>query len=543
MPKSGLARIVKSTINEQDTTGGLRITPDPRCVNIPNIVAIYGNPGSGKTSLSRYLSKLSGFLYLGADPIFSSHIAPCLANWEYFLAYPDLPNEHFSVSRYVESDFYDHNLFTTCLKEELRRKLQFSPNTHTVLLDGYVFKNYTLIFPDLGLLPERTLALHASHINGRYLVEGFDVTDGRYDAVLEHIQNIFLTKCSSITIPKSRYQSFKSLGLPSPAGANSDSNTAEKYAASHLDEVVQATDAVIDIGCNTGYFCFRIADKTHGTIIGVDMARNWLEIASHLNNSIFLRDNITFLNVGALEFLCANPNSFEIIHCASTYHYFREHQVAFLREVHRALKPRGILVLEVELANTDGEPEIVKRSRGVDSIPCAFPNRAMFMQQICGLFQVDNEFESTFQKGSFYSRVYFHLRPVQPQLTSVLDKTEGSSESERQSSGSSSQLKFVLDKAEGRRISGWAMYPQLPHQKIKLLIKINNKKEFVVNADLFRRDLLAKGIHPTGHCGFGLTLQEEDILRPGDNISVLTFKESALDSVSVKSLTVKETCF
>lgn len=76
-----------------------------------------------------------------------------------------------------------------------------------------------------------------------------------------------------------------------------------------------------------------------------------------------------------------------------------------------------------------------------------------------------------------------------------------------------------LDKAQGNRISGWAMYSQAPKQVAKLLIKINDDREFVVLADHFRQDLLSKSIHPTGNCGFVLTLPAENVLRPGDTVS------------------------
>jgi ubiquinone/menaquinone biosynthesis C-methylase UbiE len=332
------------------------------------------------------------------------------------------------------------------------------------------------------------------------MVEEFDVTDHHYDAVFQHIRKNFSEKCSNTIVPKSRYQSFQSLGLPGPKGGNSDSNTFKKYDASHLEEVLHVNDRFIDIGCNAGYFCIRAADKTDGTIVGVDMAQSWLELGSQINNSIFLHNNIIYIKAEALEFLSENPNSFDVIHCASTYHYFRDRQIAFLREAKSALTYNGLLVLEVELSDSENKPEVIKRSRGVDSMPCAFPNRSMFLQQITGLFRIESEFESVFQSGSFYKRVYFHLRPV-PQ-----------------------KARFSLDKAQGNRVAGWAMYSKSPQQEITLLIKINNKKEFITVANRHRPDLLSKGIHPTGNCGFALTLPTTDTLSAGDTVDVYAGK-------------------
>jgi hypothetical protein len=65
------------------------------------------------------------------------------------------------------------------------------------------------------------------------------------------------------------------------------------------------------------------------------------------------------------------------------------------------------------------------------------------------------------------------------------------------------------------------MRPALPEQTVGLLIKINQEKEFSISANLHRRDLLSKQIHPTGNCGFILTLPENDRLCPGDIVTVL----------------------
>jgi hypothetical protein len=84
----------------------------------------------------------------------------------------------------------------------------------------------------------------------------------------------------------------------------------------------------------------------------------------------------------------------------------------------------------------------------------------------------------------------------------------------------SKPVKFVLDRAHGNVISGWAMHPALPEQTVGLLIKINQEKEFPILANLHRRDLLSKQIHSTGNCGFILTLPENDRLYSSDTVTV-----------------------
>lgn len=78
--------------------------------------------------------------------------------------------------------------------------------------------------------------------------------------------------------------------------------------------------------------------------------------------------------------------------------------------------------------------------------------------------------------------------------------------------------KGVLDIAEGNRIAGWAMYPQAPQRVAEIRIQINGDREFVVAADRFRQDLLDKAVHPTGNCGFQVTLATGDALQPGDTV-------------------------
>lgn len=79
--------------------------------------------------------------------------------------------------------------------------------------------------------------------------------------------------------------------------------------------------------------------------------------------------------------------------------------------------------------------------------------------------------------------------------------------------------KGVLDRAEGRRIAGWAMLVQAPNLVAKIRICINDEREYVLPANIYRKDVQEKGLHPTGRCGFLLELPADQPLVAGDVVS------------------------
>ncbi|CAE6518399.1 conserved hypothetical protein [Nitrosomonas nitrosa] len=78
----------------------------------------------------------------------------------------------------------------------------------------------------------------------------------------------------------------------------------------------------------------------------------------------------------------------------------------------------------------------------------------------------------------------------------------------------------IVELVDSKIISGWAMHTQDKNRPAKVIIRINNEFEFSVIANFFRQDLLDKGIHPTGKCGFMLTIPTENSLHPNDIVTV-----------------------
>jgi O-antigen biosynthesis protein len=378
-------------------------------VNALNVVVLSGRPNTGKSSIAKALRSEPGWVTIQTDGIFAHKIAPTIPNLSVYWTYAHRPEGQLNIGRYINSAAYDHRLFLRHLTDELRTRLRETPDAHTVLLEGYVFESNRDVPAELGYPPERVLSVAAEAAYGRYFVDGIDVTDQKYDAVLTAITDRLRRECINVTLPRSHYQNFASLGIEHGDGGTA-SDTASKYAASHLDDLIAPTTRFVDVGSNAGYFCFRAAQGSGARIAGVDVLSMWPRIASHINNSIFHLRHVIFYERDAIDFLAANRQEFDVVHCASTFHYFRERQVPFLRAARDALADGGTLVLEIELADTGGQPETVQRARGVDSTPCFFPNRAMFLEQIASLFRIEAEFASPFQRGSFYDRVYFHLR-------------------------------------------------------------------------------------------------------------------------------------
>ncbi len=76
-----------------------------------------------------------------------------------------------------------------------------------------------------------------------------------------------------------------------------------------------------------------------------------------------------------------------------------------------------------------------------------------------------------------------------------------------------------LDEVTNTCISGWARY--VDHDKAaKVVLIIDGKEVETVSANLFREDLLANKLHPSGACSFRFTRFNPDLLYPGCEVRV-----------------------
>lgn len=77
-----------------------------------------------------------------------------------------------------------------------------------------------------------------------------------------------------------------------------------------------------------------------------------------------------------------------------------------------------------------------------------------------------------------------------------------------------------LDRVSPREIRGWAMDAEGDGAPLSLDIKINGVPYKTILADRLRADVKAKGLHPTGLCGFFLAIPEGEQLQASDLVSV-----------------------
>ena len=77
-----------------------------------------------------------------------------------------------------------------------------------------------------------------------------------------------------------------------------------------------------------------------------------------------------------------------------------------------------------------------------------------------------------------------------------------------------------LDRVSPREIRGWAMDAEGDGAPLSLDVKINGVPYKTILADRLRADVKAKGLHPTGLCGFFLAIPEGEQLQASDLVSV-----------------------
>ena len=107
---------------------------------------------------------------------------------------------------------------------------------------------------------------------------------------------------------------------------------------------------IADIGCNNGYYMFRMAAHQPRLVLGFEPYVQHYYTFSALNGFAGL-DNL-FIDLLGIEHLPLFPEVFDVIFCLGIL-YHRPSPIDSLRDLHAALKPGGCLLIESQAINIE----------------------------------------------------------------------------------------------------------------------------------------------------------------------------------------------
>ncbi|BCO10093.1 tRNA U34 carboxymethyltransferase [Desulfolithobacter dissulfuricans] len=100
---------------------------------------------------------------------------------------------------------------------------------------------------------------------------------------------------------------------------------------------------VADIGCNNGYYMFRMLPHEPAFVLGFEpYVQHYYTF--HTLNTFARQDNLS-VELFGIEHLPLFPDSFDVIFCLGIL-YHRPSPIEALRDLHRALKPGGTVIIE-----------------------------------------------------------------------------------------------------------------------------------------------------------------------------------------------------
>lgn len=158
------------------------------------------------------------------------------------------------------------------------------------------------------------------------------------------------------------YQSFD--------GEKGNSDSDGKFKSLRISPEMVSGKTIVDIGCNEGYFSFKMAEMGARKVVGIDKGKHWKEAADKRNSF----DNVEIINddVGYLSNI--ESGSVDIVLTLSTMHYLcnpenrNEKGIPnFLVEVERILSNGGVFVFEGGIDQKDTN-EFVRLKRSIGDI-------------------------------------------------------------------------------------------------------------------------------------------------------------------------------
>ena len=205
-------------------------------------------------------------------------------------------------------------------------------------------------------------------------------------------------------LSKSHYQTFDLI-----EGDKRDSDSKLKYNLSRLDSYDLTGKSVLDVGCNAGYFLFKLCNRGASRLVGIEIGEKFVTIANDLNREVFKSPPqlITFI---CGDFLTYQFNEkFDLIICLSTFHYFGYNQPVFFDLSHQLLNDDGKLLVEIEEYPDNSKPYVDVDLRDRNRL---YPNALQISNYIRNKFKVIDKYLSAHQKGSVYDRWFYELEKI-----------------------------------------------------------------------------------------------------------------------------------
>jgi len=116
---------------------------------------------------------------------------------------------------------------------------------------------------------------------------------------------------------------------------------------------------VADIGCNNGYYLFRMLEQKPKKLVGFDPSIHYKTQFDFINH--FVKSDIEFELLG-IEHLPFYENKFDVIFCLGVL-YHRSDPINSLKELYKGLNEGGELILDTFMIDGDGEFSLSPKER------------------------------------------------------------------------------------------------------------------------------------------------------------------------------------
>jgi SAM-dependent methyltransferase len=192
--------------------------------------------------------------------------------------------------------------------------------------------------------------------------------------------------------------------------------------------------AVLDVGCNEGFFCNVAAERGARKVVGIDFVKGNIDVACRL----YSRDHVTFIHQ-TWSSLPEGP--FDLVIWSSAMHYELDPKSVF-KDIYNKLTPDGLMILECGVINQPSK-EMVPVPRQADTR--WYPTMPFLREEILDGFVVRQVAQPEIAFGDLVPRSVFHCSKRMPIVLLISGDSKDGKTTLATTLSKSSSKQIILD--------------------------------------------------------------------------------------------------